>query len=331
MSELFAGIAGQDQVISYLQRVHDTGNATHAYLIAGGDESLGADLALRFAVGLIAQGDAQAQDEVLRRVHPDLHVYTPGGTDGYLVEQIRELTRDAELAPIRAASKVYIVQDAHRLAGAPANAFLKTLEEPPRDVTCILVANSESAVLETLRSRCEVLVLNAISGVRAGNTQVFDMLYALARNCDNRTLLGNSKRFVELAREQAAKMSDDDLDVEAYIEKYDDYLSQGAKKQIELAGKREATAHERAALFDFCALVRAWLRDCLVTREGGSELLAYPECADQTSQIARSASIPGLLTALDAAKGAIARISYNVTPQLAIDAMFLEIREALCH
>ena len=38
-----------------------------------------------------------------------------------------------------------------------------------------------------------------------------------------------------------------------------------------------------------------------------------------------------LLTALDAAKGAIARISYNVTPQLAIDAMFLEIREALCH
>lgn len=122
------------------------------------------------------------------------------------------------------------------------------------------------------------------------------MLYALARNCDNRTLLGNSKRFVELAREQAAKMSDDDLDVEAYIEKYDDYLSQGAKKQIELAGKREATAHERAALFDFCALVRAWLRDCLVTREGGSELLAYPECADQTSQIARLASIPGLLT-----------------------------------
>ena len=186
-------------------------------------------------------------------------------------------------------------------------------------------------MLETLRSRCEVLVLNAISGVRAGNAQVFDMLYALARNCDNRTLLGNSKRFVELAREQAAKMSDDDLDVEAYIEKYDDYLSQGAKKQIELAGKREATAHERAALFDFCALVRAWLRDCLVTREGGSELLAYPECADQTSQIARSASIPGLLTALDAAKGAIARISYNVTPQLAIDAMFLEIREALCH
>ena len=331
MSELFANIAGQDQVTSYLQHVHDTGSATHAYLIAGGDEGLGTDIALRFAAGLIARDDAQVHDEALRRIHPDLHIYTPGGADGYLVEQIRELTHDAELAPIRATSKVYIIQDAHRLAGAPANAFLKTLEEPPHDVTCILVANSESAVLETLRSRCEVLVLNAASGVRAGNAQVFDMLYALARNCDNRTLLEQSKRFVDLAREQAAKMGDDGLDAEAYIEKYDDYLSQGAKKQIELAGKREATAHERAALFDFCALARTWLRDCLVTREGSSELLAYPECAAQTAHVAQATGDVGLLRALDAVKEAASRISYNVTPQLAIDAMFLEIREALCH
>lgn len=331
MSDLFEGIVGQDQVTSYLQHVHDTGSATHAYLIAGGDDRLGTDIALRFAAGLIAVGDAQAQDEALRHVHPDLHICTPGGADGYLVEQIRELTHDAELAPIRAANKVYIIQDAHRLAGAPANAFLKTLEEPPHDVTCILVANSESAVLETLRSRCEVLVLNAASGVRAGNAQVFDMLYALACDCNNRTLLGNSKRFVELAREKAAEMGDDDLDVEAYIEKYDDYLSQGAKKQIELAGKREATAHERAALFEFCALTCAWLRDCLVTCEGGSELLAYPECAGQTAYVAQTTGSAGLLSALDAAKRAAARISYNVTPQLAIDAMFLEIREALCH
>lgn len=330
MSGLFEGITGQDQVTSYLQRVLDNAGATHAYLVAGGDEGAGADIALRFAAGLIGGADTQARDEVLRRVHPDLHVYTPGGADGYLVEQIRELTHDAELAPVRSASKVYIIQDAHRLAGAPANAFLKTLEEPPHDVTCILVANSESAVLETLRSRCEVLVLNAASRVRSADPQVFDMLYALARNCDNRTLLGNSKRFVELAQERARAMGDDELDAEAYIEKYDDYLSQGAKKQIELAGKRETTARERAALFDLCAVTRSWLRDCLVMREGGAALLAYPENSDQSARVAQSASESGLLRALDAARGAVSRISYNVTPQLAIDAMFLEIREALC-
>lgn len=55
------------------------------------------------------------------------------------------------LHPFAPRTKVYIIQDAHRLAGAPANALLKTLEEPPQNVVCILVANSESAVLETLR------------------------------------------------------------------------------------------------------------------------------------------------------------------------------------
>lgn len=331
MSDLFADIAGQDQVVSYLQRVHDTGSATHAYLIAGGAEGEGSAIALRFAAGLMAGDDAAEVDQVLRQVHPDLHVYTPGGADGYLVEQVRELTRDAELAPIRATSKVYIVEDAQRLAGAPANAFLKTLEEPPQDVTCILVANSEAAVLETLRSRCEVLVLNTASCNRAGNAELFDMLYMLARGCGNQELLAASKRLVDLVREQASRMSDDELDAEAYIEKYDDYLSTGAKKQIELAGKRETTARERAAFADLLGQARTWLRDCLATHEGASNLLAYPECSNQTQRVAQAATTAAILTAIDAVGSAQARISYNVTPQLAIDAMFLEIREALCH
>lgn len=331
MSDLFEGIAGQDQVTSYLQRSLDAHKVTHAYLIAGGADGEGARIARRFAAGLVAGDDEEQLDLATRDVHPDLHVYAPGGAEGYLVEQIRELTHDVELAPIRASKKAYVIQDAHRLAGAPANAFLKTLEEPPRDVTCILVANNESAVLETLRSRCEVLVLNVTRVARAANTQVFEMLDMLARGCDNRMLLANSKRFVEIAAEQAEAMGADSIDAEAYIEKYDEYLSQGAKKEIELQGKREATAHERAAFAELCALARLWLRDCLVAREGSRDLLAYPQYADQIVKVAHGTTERDLLSALDAVKTAQARISYNVTPQLAIDAMFLEIREALCH
>ena len=326
MSTLFADIEGQNQVVAYLERVLDTDSATHAYLIAGGTAGQGAAIAERFAAGLLAENDAASQT-----THPDLHIYTPGGADGYLVEQIRELTHDAELAPIRAPRKVYIVNDAHRLSGAPANAFLKMLEEPPQNVVCILVANTESAVLETLRSRCEVLVLNATQTQQAGNAELFDMLFSLARGCNNRTLLANSKRMVELTKEQAAAIDTGALDAQAYIEKYDEFLSQGAKKQIEQQGKREVTAHERAALFAFTDMARTWLRDCLITLEGETNLLAYPNQAAQTARIAQTATPANILTALDAVKSTATRISYNVTPQLAIDAMFLEIREALCH
>lgn len=327
---LFTGIIGQDHVVSYLNQVVETGNATHAYLLAGGNAQDARELALRFSSALIAEGDEDARDQALRLVHPDLHVYSPGGAESYLVEQIRELTHDAELAPIRARHKAYVIQDAQRLAGAPANAFLKTLEEPPENVTCILVANSEAAVLETLRSRCEVLVLNATSSEIVGDARVSDMLYALARGIGNQELLMQAKSFVEMARERARMKTGDGIDAEAYIEKYGDYLSQGAKKQIEQQEKREDTARERAALLLSLDFARRWLRDCVVIREGASQLLSYGEHREQTARVAENTPIANLLCAIDAVKAASSRISYNVTPQLAIEAMFLEIREALC-
>lgn len=330
MSKLFDDIAHQDQVTSYLQHVVDTGNATHAYLIAGGTPEESARIATRFAAGLIANGDQEAFDQALREVHPDLHVYRAGGADGYLVDQIRELTYDAELAPIRAQSKAYIIQDAQKLFGAPANALLKTLEEPPQDVICILLANNESSVLETLRSRCEVLTLNSSISAHVANPEIFEMLDALANGCNNQELLARSKRFVEIAREKAAE-DDAALDAEAYIERYEEFLSQGAKKQIELQGKRETTARERAMLFAQCDLVRAWLRDCMLMTEGTSTLLSFPDYIDQTRRIAYASDMASVIAALDAVKSSTARISYNVTPQLAIDAMFIEIRRALCH
>ena len=121
-----------------------------------------------------------------------------------------------------------------------------------------------------------------------------------------------------------------DEDVEEYLEKYEDYLSQGAKKQIEQREKRETAARERASLLALFDMVSAWLRDCLATHEGARQIVSYTECAPQTAAVAQQTDAHALLCAIDAVTTARYRISYNVTPQLAVEAMFLEIREALC-
>ena len=327
MRELFTGIVGQEQVIAYLQQAYETDQVTHAYLLAGGASGEALELAKRFAAGLVADDDA-AFDEAAREVHPDIHAYTPAGAGSYLVDQIRELTYDAELAPIRARRKVYIIDDAHRLSGAPANAFLKTLEEPPENVVCILVATTEAAVLETLRSRCEVLTLNSSTGKHVGDPRVFETIYALAMDVGARELLENAKRFVQIAHETASSGAEGDI--EEYLDKYEDYLSAGAKKELEQQEKRDASSRERAALLALLEMTQVWLRDCLVTHEGAGKLVAYPECSSQYSRVAYQADSASLLCAIDAVATARFRISYNVTPQLAVEAMFLEIREALC-
>lgn len=328
MRQLFTGIAGQDQVAGYLQQAYEAGKVTHAYLLAGGAPGEASEIAKRFAAGLIAGDDDAAFEEVLRLVHPDIHSYNPAGSGSYLVDQIRDLTYDAELAPIRAQRKVYIINDAHRLSGAPANAFLKTLEEPPENVVCILVASTEAAVLETLRSRCEVFTLHASRSRRTGDPRVFEMLYNLALGMGTRDLLAAAKRFVDIAHEAAE--SDNGTDIEEYLDKYEDFLSAGAKKEIEQQGKRDANARERAALLALLDMSQQWLRDCLATRERAATLVSFPECASDTAHVAGQVDTAGLLCSIDAVTTTRYRISYNVTPQLAVEAMFLEIREALC-
>lgn len=328
MKDLFSGLASQQPARAYLQQAYESGRITHAYMLAGGLQDESMQLALRFAAGIIAGEDDAAFDDVVRQTHPDLHMFKPAGTGGYLVDQIRDLTHDADLAPIRARRKVYIVSECERLFGAPANAFLKTLEEPPETVICLLLASSEAAVLDTLRSRCEVLVLQTGTRTSKGDQRIFETMWDLAQNCGSRVLLDNSKAFVQIARESAETYSEQET--QEFLEKYDDYLSQGAKKEIEQQGKREASAQERAALLDMLGVAQNWLRDCLVAHEGAKSACNYSACANQTETVGAATTLDGLLCAIHAVSDARLRISYNVTPQLAIDAMFLEIREALC-
>ena len=230
-------------------------------------------------------------------------------------------------APIRAPRKVYVIAAADRMGTQAANAFLKTLEEPPADVVCILVAQTESAVLETLRSRCEVIVLNEVAQQTAGDPVVFGVLEAISAGCDNRALLDGAKRLVEVSKHG---LEDLEQEQERQLDEQSDYLTQGARKELEKQNKREVSAQQRQKLLGIVAQVRGWLRDCLVTQAGTPELISYTEQERQTMTVATTVDAKALLDAIAAADAAADRISYNVTPQLALEAMLIEIREALC-
>ena len=71
-----------------------------------------------------------------------------------VVDQIRQMTSDAVLAPNEAARKVYVIQEADRMNVQAQNALLKALEDPPGHACFILCAASPDGLLPTVRSRC---------------------------------------------------------------------------------------------------------------------------------------------------------------------------------
>ena len=157
-----------------------TGKLHHGWLIEGPSGIGKATMAKRLAAYMLgARGpetsplDADPSDPVARTClaggHPDLRVVHRELNDkGKLrqditVDQIRELTHFFSLKPAQGGWRVGIIDSLDELNRNGANALLKTLEEPPGHSILFLVNHGTTPILPTIRSRCRVLRVSALS------------------------------------------------------------------------------------------------------------------------------------------------------------------------
>lgn len=152
------------------------GNASHAYLFAGPPGAGKRAVARAFAAALIADGtppEAAAAERVLRGAHPDLTWVAPSGAAEMLVSDIDEaVVAAATRTPFESRRRVFVIEQAETMGEATANRMLKTLEEPPEFVHLILLSARPDEVLETVRSRCQLVRFEAPSAgqIAAGLT-----------------------------------------------------------------------------------------------------------------------------------------------------------------
>lgn len=87
----------------------------------------------------------------------------PGEGKPITVDQIRSLRADAYICPNEGTRKVYLLEGADEMNASAQNAMLKLLEEGPSYASFLLVASDGGGVLQTIRSRCEQLMLSPVS------------------------------------------------------------------------------------------------------------------------------------------------------------------------
>src|SRR5213596_1946391 len=130
--------------LEYLRRAHEQNRLGHAYLITGppgsGKQLLAADLA-SLVNGTLARDVFSAKAREIFVARPE------SKSRRIVIEQIRNLEHTLQMRAANGRRKVAIVSDADRLQPQAANAFLKTLEEPPKDSLLLLL----SALPEALR------------------------------------------------------------------------------------------------------------------------------------------------------------------------------------
>jgi len=157
----FADLVGQDAVVQTLTTALSTGRLAHAYLFSGprgsGKTSAAKILArcIECEHGPTATPDNTCDNCQAILAGTALDVLEIDAASNRGIDEIRALRDAVKFAPATMRMKVYIIDEAHMLTKEGANAFLKTLEEPPPYAVFILATTAPEALPPTILSRCQ--------------------------------------------------------------------------------------------------------------------------------------------------------------------------------
>ena len=165
----FESVVGQRALTTTLKNAIATGKLAHAYLFCG-PRGVGKTTCARIFAKTIncmtptADGEACNQCESCTAFNEQrsYNIHELDAASNNSVDDIRQLVEQVRIPPQIGKYKVYIIDEVHMLSASAFNAFLKTLEEPPRHAIFILATTEKHKILPTILSRCQIYDFNRI-------------------------------------------------------------------------------------------------------------------------------------------------------------------------
>lgn len=358
------GLAGHDEAVASLGRSLAVGRLAHAYLFEGpvGIGKTALARALARAVNCREPGAPCGACSICRRIEAmtfsDVELVGPTGPcDVSEHDHAAETGRDIRICQVRRAERVLglaayeggrrvlIVEPAEAMNQQAADAFLKTLEEPPQGSLIILVARNAGALIETVRSRCRWLALRPAPVEEAARVlrERFAATPAQAARLTARFggRIGAAvhalrdpayeERQAALA-ESATALAEADLVARFKVaEKLAEAYAKRERPKADEDGKRPATgmgadgkARTRDDVFATLDAWTEWWRDLLL-HVAGSPPPAPAGDAGALSGWAARFELPAAKAGVEALRQGRRDLEQNVNPRLALEAMMLRL------
>ena len=328
---MFNQIIGHNKNIELLQNILRANKVSNAYLFAG-PPNIGKEfVAVNFAKALnCLEGSvrhfpyADACDRCIscRKIddsnHPDVRIIRPEGA-WMKIDQIRQLQRQISRRPMEGRYKVYILTDVERMNLPAANSFFKTLEEPPGASVLILLTSNYSALLLTIRSRCQLVRFFPIPPTVLQN-QLIEKLQLTETKAKQITLLSGGKvgKALKLAKEE---------NINPALER-----SEGTETTIPNILKRPQlieifkiteNLNNQPESLD---ILLTWFRDILLVKQGcNAEMLTYPDKFNELAQLASGYSRIQIQDAIKTIMETKNLLQRNINSTLALEVMALKL------
>jgi len=340
----FSSFTEQEDAVQLLQRSLARKRLGHAYLFSGDDLEHLQLVARTLAKTLNCQDprpsktapaapdccDACASCRKIDAFnHADVQWIRPESKSRIItIEQMRDLMQTVFLKPNEAEYKVAVIVGADRLNPQAANAFLKTLEEPPPRSVLILLSTEPGRILETILSRCLRLNFSAESErfqdevflawlKHFGETAVAERGSLLSRYRLLSVLLGRLNELKEKI--------DTELTARSPLEKYDDLDPKLREKwEDELSAAIEAEYRRQRA--DVLTGLQFWLRDVWLQSLGDRKLLTFPALQPATQTLAARIDAPAASGNLRVMERLQRQLNSNVQEALALEVGLLQLK-----
>lgn len=338
----FFDLPQQAAPVTLLQRSLTNGRLAHAYLFLGDSlddlEALARNLSktlncerqhLRFPAQADACDDCQSCNKIEHSNHADVRWIRPESKSRIIsVDQIRELMQTIYLKPTEARFKATVLVAADRLNVQAANAFLKTLEEPPPNTVFILLSTEPQRILETILSRCLRLHCGGRGGQLPLETVSWVTAFSEIASNTGGGLFGRYRLLDELLQRLGALKEEVEktLSDQSPIERYEDADPKLIEQwKDELAAAIEAEYRRRRS--DLLAALQFWLRDVWLAVRHALDpgLSVFPQLTSATERVASRLDAAKATRNLEVLETTQRLLQTNVQEALALEIGLLKL------
>ncbi len=251
--------------------------------------------------------------------HPDVHWIIPDG-QSIKKEQILHLQKEFTYTGLESNQKVYIIEDAEKMTANASNRLLKFLEEPSKQTTAMLLTSNSQAILQTIRSRCQIMALKPLNpanlqkqlqeeGLSSSNAR---LISALTNNVTEALEIGHDDWFAN-ARKIVVQLTE---------------VLQSKPEEAMLFINNQWMPHfkERQQMQRGLDLLLLWFKDIVYSFVDNEDAVIFINEKDKLSQASLHWSKQETTDALQRILEAKRKLEQNVHPALAMEQLTLHLK-----